>query len=59
MNDNKKFENLKKKIINKKFSVGIIGLGYVGLPICSRFVKANIKVFGVDIKKRENVGLTF
>ena len=41
------------KIIKKNFSVGIIGLGYVGLPICARFIKANIRVFGIDndIKK--------
>ena len=41
-----------KKLIsrfnNKNFTVGIIGLGYVGLPICERFSKAGIKVIGVD-----------
>ena len=46
-------EKIKKKITQKKFSVGVVGLGYVGLPICARFIKANIKVLGVDndIKK--------
>jgi len=46
-------EKIKKKIIQKRFSVGVVGLGYVGLPICARFIKANIKVLGVDndIKK--------
>ena len=41
-----------KKLIsrfnNKNFTVGIIGLGYVGLPICERFSKAGIKVICVD-----------
>ena len=46
-------EKIKKKITQKKFSVGVVGLGYVGLPICARFIKANIRVLGVDndIKK--------
>ena len=33
---------------NKKFKVGIIGLGYVGLPICERFSRAGVDVIGVD-----------
>ena len=37
-----------KKIWSKKFTVGIIGLGYVGLPLCERFSRAGIKVIGVD-----------
>jgi len=42
-----------KKIKNKSFKVGIVGLGYVGLPLCSRFIKKNISVYGIDsdIKK--------
>ena len=39
------------KFKNKKFTVGIIGLGYVGLPICERFSKAGIKTIGVDNDK--------
>ena len=53
MKKKKKIGILKNKITKRNFSVGIIGLGYVGLPICARFIKANIKVFGIDndIKK--------
>ena len=42
-----------KKIRNKSFSIGIVGLGYVGLPLCVRFIKENISVYGIDsdIKK--------
>ena len=36
------------KLKSKNFSVCIIGLGYVGLPLVSRFLKAKIKVFGID-----------
>lgn len=36
------------KIKKKKFKVGIIGLGYVGLPLASRFINENIDVLGVE-----------
>ncbi len=44
-------EKLISKLKSKNFSVCIIGLGYVGLPLLSRFLKANIKVYGLDIDK--------
>ena len=39
---------LLSKFKNKKFIVGIVGLGYVGLPICERFSRAGVEVIGVD-----------
>ena len=43
------YTQLYNKINNKKFNVGIIGLGYVGLPLLKRFHKLKkIKLFGVD-----------
>ncbi len=39
---------LLSKFKNKKFIVGVIGLGYVGLPICERFSRAGVEVIGVD-----------
>ena len=44
---------LLKKIKQNKHVVGVIGLGYVGLPLCLRMIKRKIKVIGVDndIKK--------
>ncbi len=41
-------ENLLLRFKKKKFIVGIIGLGYVGLPICERFCRAGVEVIGVD-----------
>ncbi|MCK4913406.1 MAG: nucleotide sugar dehydrogenase [Planctomycetes bacterium] len=38
-----------QKIGNKKIVVGILGLGYVGLPLAREFVSAGIKVIGFDI----------
>ena len=46
----KKITNL---IDNKKCRVGIIGLGYVGLPLSILFVKNNFKILGFDINKKK------
>lgn len=39
------------KIVNKKAKVGIIGLGYVGLPLAVLFAQKGFQVFGMDIDK--------
>ena len=41
------------KLKSKKFSVCVIGLGYVGLPLVSRFIKSKINVYGIDIDKNK------
>ena len=41
--------DLKKRIYDREFTVGIVGLGYVGLPLALRFVAAGFKVVGFDI----------
>jgi UDP-N-acetyl-D-glucosamine dehydrogenase len=38
-----------KKIKNKKIKVGVLGLGYVGLPLVREFTSAGLKVVGFDI----------
>ncbi|MCM8760835.1 MAG: nucleotide sugar dehydrogenase [Candidatus Omnitrophica bacterium] len=40
---------LKKKISSKKARIGIIGLGYVGLPLAITFAKSGFHVWGIDI----------
>ena len=42
---------LKKKIIQKKFILGVIGLGYVGLPIANRFINKGTKFRDHRFKK--------
>lgn len=42
---------LKDKIIKKKLTVGIIGLGYVGLPLAVRFASAGFEITGIDINE--------
>ena len=50
----KSYNFLSKKIGIKKNSIGIVGLGYVGLPLVKRFIKAgNKKIFGVDSDERK------
>ena len=41
------------KIKQKKLSVAVVGLGYVGLPLCMRFIKAGIKVLGIDTDQKK------
>ncbi len=46
------FETLKKKIINKKVKIGIIGIGYVGLPLAISFSKKKFKnIIGIETNK--------
>ena len=42
-------KTLLKKIESRKAVVGIVGLGYVGLPLMLRFVEAGFRVIGFDI----------
>lgn len=46
-------ETLLKKIEDKSVIVGIIGLGYVGLPLGLTFVEKGIKVIGFDIDEKK------
>ena len=41
------------KIKSKKVSIGIIGLGYVGLPLAIRFLDKNFDVQGVETDKNK------
>ena len=40
---------LKARIENKEAQIGVIGLGYVGLPLAIEFAKAGFPVIGIDI----------
>ena len=45
--------NLIEKIDARSARVGVIGLGYVGLPLAMEFVKAGYKVTGIDIDENK------
>ena len=38
----------KRRIENKDMVVGVLGLGYVGLPLARVFASAGLKVIGFD-----------
>ncbi|UOQ43917.1 nucleotide sugar dehydrogenase [Halobacillus salinarum] len=42
-------EQLKQKIDVKKVNVGVVGMGYVGLPLAVEMVKAGYTVCGIDL----------
>lgn len=42
---------LKEKIQNKTATLGVVGLGYVGLPLAVEKAKAGFKVLGFDIQE--------
>lgn len=43
-------EQLLKKIENKEIIVGVVGLGYVGLPLAVEKAKAGFKTIGFDVQ---------
>ena len=44
---------LLEKIRMKEISVGVVGLGYVGLPLAVEKAKAGFKTIGFDIQKEK------
>ncbi len=48
-----RFEQLMARIESKEAIVGIIGLGYVGLPLAREFLKAGFKVKGFDVDEKK------
>lgn len=51
------FELLKRKIEAKTARVGIVGLGYVGLPLAVEFAEAGFSVTGIDVLAPKVEGL--
>jgi UDP-N-acetyl-D-glucosamine dehydrogenase len=42
-------EQLLQKISNRQAKIGVVGLGYVGLPLVAAFAQAGFQVVGVDV----------
>lgn len=47
------YKTLKDKISKNKEVIGVIGLGYVGLPLALEFAESNIKTIGFDLDPRK------
>jgi UDP-N-acetyl-D-glucosamine dehydrogenase len=52
-----RLEDLKQRIESREARMGVIGLGYVGLPLSVEFARAGFKVtgFDVDVQKVESL----
>ena len=44
---------LEKKILSKKAIVGVIGLGYVGLPLIVNIQKRGFRTYGFDKNEKK------
>ena len=42
--------SIKEKLLNKSAVLGVIGLGYVGLPLAVEKAKAGFKTIGFDVQ---------
>ncbi|MBA3927622.1 nucleotide sugar dehydrogenase [Listeria sp. W9-0585] len=47
------YEALTNKILQKEAVVGVIGMGYVGLPLAMEFASEGFQVIGVDVDARK------
>jgi len=47
------FRQLRDKIRNREARLGVIGLGYVGLPLAVEMAKAGLVVYGIDVDARK------
>lgn len=45
--------NLKEKLKNKKATLGVVGLGYVGLPLAVEKAKAGYNTIGFDVQEEK------
>lgn len=46
-------KNLMTKLENKTAKLGVVGLGYVGLPLAVEKAKAGFEVIGFDVQDKK------
>ena len=49
MADSNSFKSLKNRIEERTATIGVVGLGYVGLPLVHAFVEAGFQTLGYDV----------
>jgi UDP-N-acetyl-D-glucosamine dehydrogenase len=47
------YTSLKEKLADKTAQIGIVGLGYVGLPLAVEFAKKGLKTTGLDVSQEK------
>jgi UDP-N-acetyl-D-glucosamine dehydrogenase len=50
-------KSIRKKISDRSARIGVVGLGYVGLPLAVEFAKAGYRVTGIDVDSRKVKGV--
>jgi UDP-N-acetyl-D-glucosamine dehydrogenase len=50
---NPRFVALERKIKDRSARIGIVGLGYVGLPLAVEFAQVGFRVVGIDVDARK------
>ncbi len=53
MQESISFKKLLNSLKDKKANIGIIGMGYVGLPLAIAYAESGFKVLGIDIDKNK------
>jgi UDP-N-acetyl-D-glucosamine dehydrogenase len=48
-----KFDALKLRIENREAVIGVVGVGYIGLPTAAIFASEGFQVIGVDLDERK------
>jgi UDP-N-acetyl-D-glucosamine dehydrogenase len=50
--------DLKERITKRTARVGVLGLGYVGLPLAVEFANAGFEVTGIDVQQSKVINST-
>lgn len=51
------FQDWQQQIVERQATIGIVGLGYVGLPLALSFVEAGFNVIGFDVDPRKKASV--
>ena len=48
---------LESQVADRSAVIGVLGLGYVGLPLCTEFARAGFRVLGFDVSREVVAGI--
>ncbi|NIM62585.1 MAG: UDP-N-acetyl-D-glucosamine dehydrogenase, partial [Acidobacteria bacterium] len=48
---------LRERISDRSARIGVVGMGYVGLPLAIEFAKAGYRVTGIDVDPKKVAGI--
>lgn len=53
MNESTRLDSFLETIENRSALIGIVGIGYVGLPVATTFAEAGFRVVGIDLREEK------